>query len=129
MIFEEIGGDPTSIQFSRRKISSVCSHISEDHPSFDFEHFQKDGAGDYNNKATVRLKCQKNTQISAVKFASFGNPVGTCGSYAQGECHDPSSISIVKKVKQISEINDVKPVYLLFQCAFFLLIIWISFLN
>ncbi|XP_022843486.1 beta-galactosidase 10 [Olea europaea var. sylvestris] len=98
VIFEEIGGDPTSIQFSRRKISSVCSHISEDHPSFDFEHFQKDGAGDYNNKATVSLKCQKNTQISAVKFASFGNPVGTCGSYAQGECHDPSSISIVKKV-------------------------------
>ncbi|KAI3454272.1 hypothetical protein Pfo_010935 [Paulownia fortunei] len=98
VIFEEKGGDPTKIQFSTRKVSSVCAHISEDHPSFDFEYLQKSAIGDHKNKATVRLKCPMSSQISAVKFASFGNPAGTCGSYALGECHDPNSVSMVEKV-------------------------------
>ncbi|KAL6524620.1 Beta-galactosidase 10 [Orobanche hederae] len=34
VIFEEEGGDPTKIRFSKRKVSSVCTHVSEDHPSF-----------------------------------------------------------------------------------------------
>ncbi|KVH91256.1 D-galactoside/L-rhamnose binding SUEL lectin domain-containing protein [Cynara cardunculus var. scolymus] len=34
VMFEEKGGDPTQIRFSRRKLSGLCAHISEDHPSF-----------------------------------------------------------------------------------------------
>ncbi|KAL8464878.1 hypothetical protein ACS0TY_034382 [Phlomoides rotata] len=92
VIFEEKGGDPNKIQFSARKVSSICAHVSEDHPSLDYE------KSDQKKKASVRLKCPMNTKISAVKFASFGDPVGSCGSYAVGECHDPSSISRVEKV-------------------------------
>lgn len=98
VIFEEKGGDPTKIKFSTRKVSSVCAHISEDHPSLDFEYLQKSETGDHKNKATVRLKCPKATQISAVKFASYGDPVGTCGAYALGDCHDANSVSTVEKV-------------------------------
>ncbi|KAK4428205.1 Phytochrome-associated serine/threonine-protein phosphatase [Sesamum alatum] len=98
VIFEEKGGDPTKIHFSKRKVSSVCAHISEDHPSFDLEDLQKSENGNYKNKATVRLNCPMSTKISGVKFASFGDPVGTCGSYTVGECHDPNSVSLVEKV-------------------------------
>ncbi|KAK4488971.1 hypothetical protein RD792_004762 [Penstemon davidsonii] len=98
VIFEEKGGDPTQISFSARKVSNVCSHISEDHPSFYSQSLQTSSTGKNSNKATVSLKCPTNTQISAVKFASFGDPVGTCGSYVQGQCHDPNSVSMVEKV-------------------------------
>ncbi|PIN09370.1 Beta-galactosidase [Handroanthus impetiginosus] len=98
VIFEEKGGDPTKILLSTRKVSSVCAHISEDHPSFDFEHLQESAVGDYRKKASISLKCPAGTRISGVKFASFGDPAGTCGSYAVGECHDPNSVSMVEKV-------------------------------
>ncbi|KAL2243811.1 UNVERIFIED_CONTAM: Beta-galactosidase 3 [Sesamum indicum] len=98
VIFEEKGGNPTKIHFSKRKVSSVCVHISEDHPSFDLENLQKSTNGDNKNKAIVRLKCPMSTQISGVKFASFGDPEGTCGSYKVGKCHDPNSVSMVEKV-------------------------------
>ncbi|CAK9153429.1 unnamed protein product [Ilex paraguariensis] len=98
VIFEEKGGDPTKIRFSRRVITGVCAHVSEDHPSFDLESFQKVGNENPKNKATVQLKCPITTRISAVKFASFGTPTGMCGSYAKGDCHNPNSVSLVEKV-------------------------------
>lgn len=98
VIFEEKGGDPTQIRFSKRKISGVCAHVSKDHPSFGVESLQKGGNQIYSNKPTIELKCPMNTRISAVKFASYGTPTGTCTSYTIGDCHDPDSISVVKKV-------------------------------
>ncbi|KAK8995912.1 hypothetical protein V6N11_076166 [Hibiscus sabdariffa] len=85
VIFEEKGGDPTKITFSKRKTSSLCSNIGEDFPMVD------------QGKAAAHLKCPKNTLISNVKFASFGNPSGRCGSYSKGDCHDPNSTSAVEK--------------------------------
>lgn len=99
VIFEEKGGDPSKIRFSTRKVSSLCAHIAEDHPSFDLEHLQIRSMEKYKKKASVSLKCPTSTKISAVKFASFGDPVGRCGTYAVGGCHDPNSVSIVQKVK------------------------------
>ncbi|XP_051136583.1 beta-galactosidase 10 [Andrographis paniculata] len=99
VIFEEKGGDPTKIQLARRKVSSVCVHMSEDHPAASDSVYLKKGiVGDYKKKSIARLKCPKSSYISEVKFASFGDPVGTCGSYSRGECHDPNSISVVEKV-------------------------------
>ncbi|XP_031250570.1 beta-galactosidase 3-like [Pistacia vera] len=79
VIFEEKGGDPTKIKFAKRKISGMCALVGEDYPL-----------------ATVNLKCPKNSSISEVKFASFGNPEGTCGSYRKGHCHDPTSTSVIE---------------------------------
>ncbi|KAM7493481.1 hypothetical protein LguiB_028090 [Lonicera macranthoides] len=99
VIFEEKGGDPTQIRFSKRNSSSFCGHVSEDQPSFKIEHLSHNkGINEETYKATLELKCPKNSRISAVKFASFGTPTGTCGSYAEGDCHDPNSTFLVEKV-------------------------------
>ncbi|KAI5674488.1 hypothetical protein M9H77_14852 [Catharanthus roseus] len=98
VIFEEKGGDPTKIRFAERKISSVCGHVTEDHPSFDLESFPSDGNKNLKNKATVKLTCPMNTHISTIKFASFGTPKGSCGNFALGDCHDPSSAQLIEKV-------------------------------
>lgn len=99
MVFEEKGGDPTEIRFARRKTTGFCAFVSEDHPTFAPESLNQDGTQDYKNNAIAQLKCPINTRISTIKFASFGTPSGTCGSYTTGDCHDPRSISVVQKVK------------------------------
>lgn len=88
MIFEEKGGDPTRIRFSRRNISSICGLVAAD----------EDGNESSNSNATIHLQCPKNRSISTVKFASFGTPTGKCGSFSMGDCHDPNSTPVVEKV-------------------------------
>ncbi|KAL5704441.1 Beta-galactosidase 10 [Ranunculus cassubicifolius] len=98
VIFEEKGGDPTKIKFSRRRMSSVCAHVSEDYPSVDPESWHKYVGSNKKPKISLSLKCPKGTRISDIKFASFGNPIGKCGSFNKGTCHDSNSILVVKKV-------------------------------
>lgn len=43
--------------------------------------------------ATVR--CPSGLVVSGIDFASFGQPTGSCGSFVQGACHAPSSVSAV----------------------------------
>ncbi|KAF9608991.1 hypothetical protein IFM89_012330 [Coptis chinensis] len=97
VIFEEKGGDPTKIKFSRRRTTSVCGRISEDYPSFDLESWDKNINSDRRTRASIHLKCPEGTLISNIKFASFGIPSGKCGSYSKGSCHDPNSITVVEK--------------------------------
>ncbi|KAH9602020.1 hypothetical protein KSS87_003555, partial [Heliosperma pusillum] len=68
VIFEERGGDPTKIRFSKRKVSSICSLVSEDHPSISVE--SRSSAV----SSVGKLSCPGNTHISSIRFASFGNP-------------------------------------------------------
>ncbi|KAK7282252.1 hypothetical protein RIF29_10887 [Crotalaria pallida] len=97
VIFEEIGGDPTTITCMRRKVSGACALVGEDYPSVGL-HSQGDDTVENNNDTPLaRLSCPDNTVISAVKFASFGNPSGTCGSFLKGDCHDPNSNIVVEK--------------------------------
>lgn len=98
VIFEEKGGDPTKITFSRRTVASVCSFVSEHYPSIDLESWDRNTQNDGRDAAKVQLSCPKGKSISSVKFVSFGNPSGTCRSYQQGSCHHPNSISVVEKV-------------------------------
>lgn len=96
VIFEEKGGDPTQIRLSKRKVSGICAHLGEGHPSV--ESWSEADNVHRENKATVHLKCPDNAQITTIKFASFGTPQGSCGSYSIGDCHDPNSTSLVEKV-------------------------------
>jgi L-rhamnose isomerase len=98
VVFEEHGGDPTKITFSRRVVTSVCSFVSENYPSIDLESWDKRVSDDGTVAAKVKLSCPKGKKISSVKFASFGDPSGTCRSYQLGSCHHPSSLSVVEKV-------------------------------
>ncbi|KAI9114456.1 hypothetical protein K1719_014684 [Acacia pycnantha] len=97
VIFEEKGGDPTKISFLRRKVSGACALVAEDHPSLGLDLEGEDKLENYKHTPFARLACPEDTHISAVKFASFGTPSGTCGSYQIGECHDPNSSLLVEK--------------------------------
>ncbi|GMH13104.1 hypothetical protein Nepgr_014945 [Nepenthes gracilis] len=98
VIFEEIGGDPTQIRFSRRKTSRICTLVSEDHPSVGVKSWGVASSKDNNAEVTARLSCPDNSHISTITFASFGNPFGSCGSYSKGHCHYPNSSSVVEKI-------------------------------
>lgn len=98
VLFEEKGGDPEKIKFVRRKVSGACALVAEDYPSVGLLSQGEDKIQNNKNVPFAHLTCPSNTRISAVKFASFGSPSGTCGSYLKGDCHDPNSSTIVEKV-------------------------------
>jgi hypothetical protein len=91
-LFEEFGGNPSSVNFQTIAIGSACISAEE------------------NRK--IELSCQ-GRPISAVKFASFGNPQGACGSFVKGFCEgSKDALSVVEKVS----------VYFLF--LFYFIILW-----
>lgn len=65
VLFEELGGNPSLVNFQTITIGSVCANAYE--------------------KSTLELACQ-GRPISSIKFASFGNPQGSCGSFQKGSC-------------------------------------------
>ncbi|CAH8271756.1 unnamed protein product [Arabidopsis lyrata] len=76
-LFEEMGGNPSMVNFKTVVVGTVCARAHE------------------HNK--VELSCH-NHPISAVKFASFGNPVGHCGTFAVGTCQgDKDAVKTVAK--------------------------------
>ncbi|XP_074320999.1 beta-galactosidase 10-like isoform X2 [Silene latifolia] len=108
VIFEERGGDPTQIRFSKRKVSSICSFVSEDHPSLSALSWTSPVNEPNDVSLTARLSCPGSTLISSIKFASFGDPSGACGSYTRGDCHDPNSVSVVEKICLNKSECDIK---------------------
>lgn len=101
VILEEKGGDPTKIKFSKRVFSSICSHVVEDYHSIDLDLWKEtDENGSHRARAAANahLRCPPNTKMHTVRFASYGNPTGSCGSYSLGSCHDLASTAIVEKV-------------------------------
>ncbi|KAF2283349.1 hypothetical protein GH714_002472 [Hevea brasiliensis] len=98
VLFEEVGGDPTKIGFAIRKVGSLCSHVSESHPlpvdmwNTDLEALKKSGP-------ILSLECpHPNQVISSIKFASFGTPHGTCGTFSHGQCSSSSALSICRRL-------------------------------
>ncbi|KAL2530664.1 beta-galactosidase 15 [Forsythia ovata] len=65
VLFEEFGGNPTLVNFQTLRVGTACGSA-------------------YENK-DMELSCQ-GRPISAIKFASFGDVQGTCGSYYKGTC-------------------------------------------
>ncbi|KAK1311334.1 Beta-galactosidase 3 [Acorus calamus] len=96
VIFEEKGGDPTQISFSRRLVKGACSFIAEDYPSPRFDSLNISSNNDQ-DKPILHLNCPEGTLISTIEFASYGNPIGACGSYQRGSCHHPESMSVVEQ--------------------------------
>lgn len=106
VLFEEIGSDPTRLSFASKQIESLCSHVSESHPPpVDMwrsdSKLQKSGP-------LLSLECPSPNQvISSIKFASFGTPLGTCGSFSHGRCSSQNALSIVQKVLLFSDYNAI----------------------
>lgn len=90
VLFEEFGGNPSLVNFQTIAVGSVCANAYE------------------NN--TLELACDGRS-ISAIKFASFGNPQGTCGpfkngtSLTKGNCDGSNALSIIQKVHYCSFVR------------------------
>ncbi|KAK2987762.1 hypothetical protein RJ640_016357 [Escallonia rubra] len=97
VLFEEAGGDPTQISFATREVQSLCSRVSESHP-LPVDMWSSDEKIGRKSGPTVSLECPSpNHVISSIKFASFGTPRGTCGSFSHGQCSSTRALSIVQK--------------------------------
>lgn len=98
VIFEETGGHPTKISFSKRQKKSVCAFVSEDYPSSNLDLPATNNIDSRSETNKLQLSCPDGSIITSITFASFGNPSGTCQSYIQGNCHSRNSHSVVEKV-------------------------------
>ncbi|KAG2324787.1 hypothetical protein Bca52824_007515 [Brassica carinata] len=70
VLFEEMGGNPSLVSFQTTRVGSVCANVYE--------------------KNLIELSCDRKP-ISAIKFASFGNPDGSCGSFGKGTCESSNN--------------------------------------
>lgn len=78
-------------------ITTVCGNVNElSSPAL---HTQGKGP-------EVRLRCQRGKHISAIEFASYGNPTGDCTTFSVGSCHAELSESVVKQVTNIDNQYD-----------------------
>ncbi|ESR37839.1 Beta-galactosidase 8 [Citrus sinensis] len=98
VLFEEIGGDPTKISFVTKQLgSSLCSHVTDSHP-LPVDMWGSDSKIQRKPGPVLSLECPNPNQvISSIKFASFGTPLGTCGSFSRGRCSSARSLSVVRQ--------------------------------
>ncbi|TKY54396.1 Beta-galactosidase protein [Spatholobus suberectus] len=77
VLFAELGGNPSRVNFQTVVVGTACGNA-------------------YENK-TLELSCQ-GRPISAIKFASFGDPKGVCGAFTKGSCESKNNaLSIAQK--------------------------------
>ncbi|KAG8380475.1 hypothetical protein BUALT_Bualt06G0019200 [Buddleja alternifolia] len=76
ILFEEFGGNPTLVNFQTMRPGTICGNAYE------------------NN--TMEISCDGKT-ISEIKFASFGDVHGICGSFEKGTCEAKNdTLSIIQ---------------------------------
>lgn len=102
VILEETGGNPFGISVKLHSARIVCAQVSESSypPLHELVNAnligQQVSANDM--RPEMHLRCQDGHIISSITFASFGAPGGSCQNFSRGDCHAPSSMSIVSKV-------------------------------
>ena len=79
VLFEEFGGTPDLVSIQTVTVGTVCADAYEGQ--------------------TLELSCQGGNVFSRIKFASFGLPEGSCGSFNKGTCHAENTLPVVKDVK------------------------------
>lgn len=88
-----MGGNPLQITVNTMSITRVYSSVTE---------FSTPSLLSRRKHSAVRLRCQKGKNITAIEFASYGNPVEDCrgsGRNCHGSCHAETSEFVVKNVK------------------------------
>ena len=95
VVFEEFGGDPTGISLVKRTTGSVCADIYEGQPTL--KNWGMLTSGQI-NRPKAHLWCPPGQKISQIKFASYGLPQGTCGSFKEGSCHAHKSYNAPQRV-------------------------------
>lgn len=101
VLFEETSRNPLMISLKVHSTKTVCAEVSEDHyPPLSSWSTPDLASGKMSiNKIApeVHLRCDDGQKISAITFASYGNPSGSCGEFSTGKCHALSSLSVVSK--------------------------------
>jgi hypothetical protein len=54
--------------------------------------------GTGNENSVAQVDCPPGTQVSAVAFASYGTPEGSCGAFTQSSCHSEASTEQVEQL-------------------------------
>ncbi|KAI3464903.1 hypothetical protein Pfo_021566 [Paulownia fortunei] len=98
VLFEELGGDASKICFVKRTTSGVCANAFENHPMVANYQIDSTSTQKMLHQAKVHLRCAPGQSISTIKFASFGTPTGTCGSFQLGNCHAQNSHAVIEKI-------------------------------
>ncbi|CAK7352640.1 unnamed protein product [Dovyalis caffra] len=96
VVFEEWGGDPNGISFVKRTTGSVCADVFEGQPTL--KNWHVIASGKVNSlQPKAHLWCPPGQNISQIKFASYGMPQGTCGSFREGSCHAHQSYDALQR--------------------------------
>ncbi len=97
VLFEECHGNPDEIRIVTANRDRICTFITEFHPPH-IKTFVKDAVSFRSTEPAPKasLKCPNYKKITAIEFASFGNPVGNCGLFTLGTCNSASSQKVVE---------------------------------
>ncbi|KAL2521087.1 Beta-galactosidase 3 [Forsythia ovata] len=98
ILFEELGGDVSKISLVKRTTANICANTFEHHPTVANYRTENTGEQKMLHQAKIHLRCEPSQFISIIKFASYGTPSGTCGSFQQGTCHAQNSHAIIEKM-------------------------------
>ncbi|KAB1213622.1 Beta-galactosidase 9 [Morella rubra] len=101
VLFEETGGNPFNISIKLHSVGIICGQVSESHYPPLWKWSQSDivdGTVYINNTAPeLHLRCDDKQVIASIEFASYGTPQGSCQKFSEGDCHSPSSLSVVSE--------------------------------
>ncbi|KAL4192657.1 hypothetical protein AMTRI_Chr06g195310 [Amborella trichopoda] len=101
VLFEEIGGNPLEISINLHATQTICAKVLESHyPPLDIWSHPDFISGKFLYQYVspqLSLRCDDGQKISAITFASFGDPYGNCQNFRYGTCHAPNSLAIVSK--------------------------------
>ncbi|KAJ0903450.1 putative beta-galactosidase [Helianthus annuus] len=96
VLFEETGGNPFEISVKTVSVGTVCAHVSEDYyPPVSMWSHANTAAGEM--EPVMEMQCEDGYIIASIEFASYGTPQGRCQAFSTGNCHAPTSSSILSK--------------------------------
>nr|GMD36354.1 beta-galactosidase 15-like [Ipomoea batatas] len=75
VLFEEMGGRPQEVSVQTVVPGTICAKVQEG--------------------KTLELSCQ-GRKMSKIKFASFGDPKGSCGSFERSDCDATNAMAVVQ---------------------------------
>ncbi|XP_020247080.1 beta-galactosidase 15 isoform X3 [Asparagus officinalis] len=101
VLFDETGGNPLKISLKVHSTKTVCAKMSEHYypPLSAWSIPDSAGGKVLLNKTSpeMHLRCDEGKKISAITFASYGTPSGSCRGFSIGKCHAQSSLSVASK--------------------------------
>ncbi|KAM7529661.1 hypothetical protein LguiB_033071 [Lonicera macranthoides] len=79
--------------------TTVATDVTEYRSNNKYAHIEsyEETTKEFGKEPKIHLQCSPGQYISSIKFASFGTPLGTCGSFKQGTCHAPTSNTTIEK--------------------------------